>query len=407
MNASDPSAQARTGALALLADGNSPESVAHVLGVSIDVVQGWQQGRNDAPIPERSVTDDAGHRPLVFDSELAYQAALGDRIVICICGLFIFAFVIALWHADRYRAGAGSSVGAMVAISIAVLALGIPFVLQVRRRFVFGTHGLSSRGAIWTSPELRYADLTKVSIVKDTEYVGRGARAPGYRVTFNARHDHSDPMSLFIFERNRLDVGIVERLRQLPGVTSRDLAPLANLPVKPQRRWNKLFGVVVVVALLGIGFKGLTLPDLPFQQAWQGQPSLQQLTHVAGDLRRFSGCRRDPFFPNRIVEVTLRLDDGTIVGRSIPCVMPADVFADGRAHRLSVDTYETPNHAPVVYQVALGDRVLLPYDTIRSQQTAYLPLFFLFELIMVLGLVFIIFQAARLLNDDNWASDVA
>ena len=73
-----PHASTRASALSLLADGNSPESVSHVLGVGVDELLAWQRG---APAPAPPPRAPAAHgRPLAFETEAAYRYSRWNRV---------------------------------------------------------------------------------------------------------------------------------------------------------------------------------------------------------------------------------------------------------------------------------------------------------------------------------------
>jgi hypothetical protein len=213
-------------------------------------------------------------------------------------------------------------------------------------------------------------------------------------------------MSWFIYESNPLDQEVVERLRHLPGVSARDVAPLTRLPIKPRRPFGRVAGGVLFVLTAALAIRFVTLPNMAFQQAWRGQPTMAQMTRLSGDLRQTSACHRETGQPDRVVEAHLQLADGQVVMRRIPCVLPTTVFADGRHHTLSLEVFEPGDEAPVVYQVALDDRVLLAPDTVRGQRTAILPLMLLVEILLVGMALGVMAFSLRLFDDDRWAPDM-
>ena len=401
-------ASLRASALALLADGNHPESVAQVLGVPIEQLRQWQQGAPDAPAvaPHEAAATAGRPRAIEFDTELAYQHPLAARLAMAAMGLFMIGVLLALEYSDRHAADVPPAPGVLVIISLFTLAMLGPVVLSnVRWRFLFGRRGLTERRAFGTSGELAYADITRATIARDTQYLGRGARAPGWRLRFESAVRVDMPDSLFVFDIYALDPAIVERLRTLPGLSARDLAPLLDLPVR-RRRWApKWFGGALLAALLAVGIGLQGQPWTPLRQLWRGQPALTQMTHVSGELLGYMGCRRDPLVDGRAVDATLRLDDGHTTHAWIPCVMSGHVFADHQRHRLAIDTWQDGVKPPVVYQVLLDDHALLSYDTVRGQQTAMLPLTALMQLLSTALWLWALVAIARLFDDERWARD--
>jgi hypothetical protein len=407
MTDSHPHASVRASALALLADGNSLEAVAHVFGIGVDVLQAWQQDRPDerpveAPVPLEAP---AAERPIEFDAVLAYQLPFSQRAGTVVILVFTGALLLALWHGENVESGPSPDTLLMVFVfaSFVTSALWFP-----RARFTFGRQGVSDRATFSTSPELRYADIEKTTIEKGMLFLDLnrgGSKVPGWWVRFKSKAFLLDPPSLFIWEQYPLDPAIVERLRRLPGVSGRDVAPLMSLPLKQPRLLPKWCSLLLIVTLFALSACVLALPDLPFRQAWSGQPKLQQMTHVVGQLRGFSACHRKPFFNGRGVEATLRLEDGTIAAPWIPCLLARDVLKDARPHELAVDTWQPSDHWPVVYQVRLDDRLLLSYDTVHARQTAWLPLFFVGGLSLLSFWVLLLVTARQLLDDERWARD--
>ena len=402
--AASPPASLRASALALLADGNHPHSVAQVLGVPIEQLVRWQQGHGDDAVdqepPEGAAP--ASVRPLTFDSEVACGMPLASRVLRVQAGVLLVCMLASLWYFERNSTGVHADTLPLVLISLASLGMISPVVLAARERLVFGLDAVTQHGALFTS-RLRYADITSVAIAADTEYVSRGARAKGFRLTFRSDVHIMEPMSWFIDESNPLDQEVVERLRHLPGVSARDVAPLTRLPIKPRRPFGRVAGGVLFVLTAALAIRFVTLPNMAFQQAWRGQPTMAQMTHLSGDLRHSSACHRETGLRDRVVEARLQLADGHVVVRWIPCVLPMTVFADGRHHTLSLDVFEPGDEAPVVYQVALDDRVLLAPDTVRGQRTAILPLMLLAEILLVGTALGVMAFSLRLFDDDKWA----
>ncbi|MFI4981791.1 MAG: hypothetical protein ACHQIO_15705, partial [Nevskiales bacterium] len=94
---SDPASsdRLRHGALAMLADGNGVEAVAHLMAVPVDTVRAWHEGREPVAAPAEPAPAPARHAsPRVrFDDELVHAMPASSRAIammlsgaIAVCG---------------------------------------------------------------------------------------------------------------------------------------------------------------------------------------------------------------------------------------------------------------------------------------------------------------------------------
>lgn len=185
------------------------------------------------PLPSSVASTASGNGPIGFDTALVYRHPLQARILMGTIGIFFVAVLLTMLYWEPHRAGGPAKTGVLIFLSLIGLVLLGPVVLYVMRwRFEFGRVGLTEHGAFSSSQEIRYADISRVSIVKDIQYGSRGLHVPGYRVKFESRVDPWGTLSLFVNDRYPLDPAIVERLLALPGVSPADVAPLLRPSVR-------------------------------------------------------------------------------------------------------------------------------------------------------------------------------
>ncbi len=87
----------RRSALALLADGNGVESVAHVLDVPVDVVATWQRGEHvawSAAVPTSTPTTPTTSHGRIHDVDVVHAAPAGERQLTLGAGLFVVALAL-------------------------------------------------------------------------------------------------------------------------------------------------------------------------------------------------------------------------------------------------------------------------------------------------------------------------
>ncbi len=376
----------RRSALSLLADGNGVESVAHVLGVSIDVVAGWQRGKQvawsaDETATQPSSLDDSpstGPSPHIYDVDVVHAATPDARLLTLVGGLFMVALAVALGCALalQYR------VDVLAILSLGCLPLiflGLSVAAQARVRFVFGPSEMVEYGA-WSTRRLAYADVARTTITTDSVSGVKGMRIPGLRVTITSRLFDEPPLSLFIPDTGPRPVDVINRVKALPGLTAAELA-LFDRPRPPVQEPSLIFiAVVIVVTLFGCCWF-LKQSATGWGGALHGLPKFEQLERLEGDLTQSSGCLpRKPFTQ----DVTLRIDSGVVVSRTIPCLLDANPLADVHPHRMTI--YDDVGGR--AYQVEIDGHPLLRYGTAKAQNFAWRAFQALIALMLTLVPVF-------------------
>ena len=158
--------------------------------------------------------------PIRFDSELVYQASLRFR-------LWAYGFAGAILLIMLFAAPASFNSLASWAIWFCVVGSGIWFARSARVAFIFGVDGLVFRGMLRTR-RLAYMDIAGCAVRRDS-YRGRYGTVSVLRVTFESRDPLAEPLQMSVQDGCPLDAAIVERLRSLPQLSSRQLKALELL----------------------------------------------------------------------------------------------------------------------------------------------------------------------------------
>jgi len=216
--------QIRDSALALLADGNSAESVANILGMSLADLNRLRAG--DIEVNADAVYGTASSRPrkdigsLSFASDLVYQASPSIRFLFAASGVFLFALLAFLWSGSRLpRPGIGFALPSLV-----ISGLAGWMILNARTRFIFGRLGIVDRGALAAS-KLKYSEMAAISCRRDVKY-GRGGPFPGYQIEFDPSNALTQKLSLFVPDAQPLPHEVRVRFRQLFEVLGSGDSPL-------------------------------------------------------------------------------------------------------------------------------------------------------------------------------------
>ncbi len=97
-----------------------------------------------------------------------------------------------------------------------------------------------------------------------------------------------------------------------------------------------------------------------------GVPPIEQLRRIDGQVRNWRGCH--PVGRRSSGEdVTLEGDAGR-VSVPVPCVLPADMLADGKPHHMTVLLQDTKNLGSLVFDIELDGRKLLAYADERRKR---------------------------------------
>lgn len=216
MNNMSQSGRHEERALSLLEDGNSPESVARVLGMSVADLTRLQESNEGSCGASNNLSHSlrsAKTAPLSFDSELAYQERLSTRFAFFSGGIFLILATAWFWHWTGTRPGGRQSAGFLAMLSFATSLIGAWFMLRLRFRFALGRRGVSVQETV-SSAKLDYSEIAAFDCKREVQH-GRGGPFPGHRLVFLPKNESGSKLSVFIPDDEPLPNAMVERLRHL------------------------------------------------------------------------------------------------------------------------------------------------------------------------------------------------
>lgn len=408
MNENDSPDKTRRSALALLADGNSVDSVAHVFGVSVDTLIRWQKGglvdAGTASPPASPHPAPVQHRvQLSFESEVAQALPLALRLVMVGLGAMLVMMALVLRRSMSLGTDTGAFSGFAQLMALMPAGIGVWMILKVRTRLVLGRHDIVSRRVLGAD-RMAYADVASVEVIQDVETGSKGQKFPGRRVTIRSTTPGIAPLSVFMYDRYRVDPAFAQRLERLPGLSPTSSAVLAMAVPLPKRPMPKVVagGLMLLVVIATV--KYMRFPVDTIATLRHGQPALSQLERVDGDLLRLSACTQSSSKSPWYRDASIRTDTGVVM-RTIGCHTLGHPFADGERHRVTIydDAHDLARDD--VYQVELDGQTLLRYDTVAAQRSSSAQFLLMAELFMLLAPAAFLYLLGRMLVDDNWADD--
>ena len=223
-------AQLAKSARALLAAGNPPESVANVLGLSVQELMQLQKAPTDesgkaAPGSGPS-SSEARVQPIAFPCELVYRESPSTRILSFAIGIFLIAGMAWFWRWTDTLAGGRGRGGVPVVLWFVAGPVGAWFMLRTRIAFVLGTQRVSARGAVLTD-SLDYSEIASIDCAKEVQH-GRGGPFPGHRLKFTPKNLLGSAVSVFIAE-GTLSHDMIVRLEQLAATLGMAGHPFEDL----------------------------------------------------------------------------------------------------------------------------------------------------------------------------------
>jgi hypothetical protein len=372
----------RRSALAMLDDGNAVESVAHLLGVPVDVVRAWRENpRGEAPasafvdtlppedVPPPAPARDARAR-LRFDGELVYAASTSFRAIGLAMGIVLGVLAIGFPVAILRQSTLGVS---EVATSLTILLVGgggARLMLGWSRRIlVLGTDGIVVP-RLFGGAAMGYPDVAGYTLEPHALRLGRGSAYQGRMLSIQSRRPGAAALAVFLFDDYPVDPAMFERLDEVVRAT-RGLPPLPALvgagtrgTVAPGR---VSFTMLAVMMLLG-ALQLLPLLVDGLRTLGHGTPPLSALRHVEGKVTAVSRCwTRSRRSGGAQVMTVVVADPAGSADVIVPCILDHDELLNRGPHRLAVDLDPAGRPQPVVYQVAEDGRVVLAWDTVRAR----------------------------------------
>ena len=360
---SDPASfdRLRHGALAMLADGNGVEAVAHLMAVPVDTVRAWHEGREPVAAPAEPAPAPARHAsPRVrFDDELVHAMPASSRAIammlsgaIAVCG-----GAFGLWALRSGSILNGLMILMVTALSAWSLARLAP------RSLVLGTDSVTVP-AVSGGRGMAYSDIAGYTIEPRSMSLGFRTRVPGRVLSLRSRRPGAEPLEAFIPDDNPVDRRIFERLDEAVEA-NRDAPPLPATPGRvastseaPALNRLPLFAIGLVGALQLWPMFSASLGTLA-----HGTPPLAALRHVEGRVTGTSECwQRTRRGSAKVLTVGIERAGGGSEDLELPCLVDPHAMTRGAAHRVAVDFDPDVRPRPEIYQLSLDGRMLLSYE---------------------------------------------
>ena len=384
---SDPSSfeRLRHGALAMLADGNSLESVAHVLAVPVDVVMAWRanpdvttaaDGFAETVPPEDEAESGPAPAPGVkarvrFNDELVYASSIAFRAIGLVSGivLLVVASGLVLLVLRGKPHGLGQIGGALMILIVTGLAARM-MLGWARRILVLGTDSVIVPGLLGHAA-MAYSDVAGYTMEPHTLRLDAQSSYKGRQLSILSRRPGVEPLTVFLFDDYPVDHGIFERLDEVTQANhgAPPLPPLVGASsgktFTPAGRSLVVFAAIALVGMLQLW----PIFSDSVRTLWRGTPPLAALRHVEGRVAAASKCwtRSRHNGGGDVVSIDVAQASGTeeVI---VPCVVDQDALIHHGPRRLAVDIDPDARPVPVVYQMSLDGRVLIAYDEARARR---------------------------------------
>ncbi len=391
-----PSTEAvRSSALALLAAGNSLESVAHVLGVPVDTLQSWNAlGVAASPAEPRAAKADAeATRPwLSFPTTTTYPLGPFGKYVILGMAPFLAGCPLLAWILTSMN-GTTTSTSVFCAV-LAVPCLGLAVcAIRFANHSSFEMRPHSIARVLMSEPKvLAYADiigLTATRQSRSTSYqVVLHARAGMPSMTINPEDAHlRDPALLAWLKSVPQQGGIPIEAKDDDESQAGFLAGLGN-----GLMW--LVGGLAVLMLMML----LSMPIATARAVFFGYPTLEQLSVTDGTLTGVTNCRQTR--SGSYVTVTLQTGAGK-QQMTLDCVIGRSALGRPGTHHLTIHRDERLFAGGAVRQVEFDGQVLQDYAAYIARSRRTDPAMLVWELLMIamMGLLFYGFWLSRRQDD--------
>lgn len=366
---SDPesSGPRRPAALAMLADGNAPESVAHMLGVPVATVLAWRDGglADESEPPAPAPARDAVPR-VRFDDELSHALPARSRVTILAVGAVMVG--VLLWLiVPVLREGHVVDAGMMlVVLAISIASLG----RVARRSLVLGADEVVVPG-LFGSQAIAYSDIAGYQVERRALALGFRIQVPGRMLTLRSRRPGAAPLVVFIADGNPVDprifLSLDDAVRANQGAAP--LPPLAGQSLARQLAARRRPFVAATLILLLAAASFWPMVSGSVRTLWHDTPALAALRHVEGPVNGASPCRDRSRHDGVLRVATVGIGQGAGAEDVIvPCLFDPQALLHGGPHQLAVDLDARARPVPVVYQMRLDGRVLLSYAEARVQQ---------------------------------------
>jgi hypothetical protein len=373
-----PSAEAvRASALALLASGNSLESVAHVFGVPVDTLQSWaSQPASTLPAAEPSAAEPV-RQWLSFPTPTSYALGPMGKCATIALGLLLSSCPVLAWPFVFEDGTRTSTYFIFFLLAAACVGLATAGILYARRaRFEMRPHAIAKYGlsAATILPYSQIVGLTTTRNGKSASYAIVLQTSPGTpAMTINPEDAHLRDRNLSTW-LNSIPLQSGDPIRRRDDDTGSSGA---------SRVLSWLVNVLMVSMLLLF----IRMPIATARAVLAGYPPLQQLSMTEGTLTRVDNCYR-PRRGSSYVVVGIRTSAGER-SQSLDCSIDSRVLARPGPHHIVIYRDERHFSDSAVRQVELDGQVLQDYAAFLARSRHFDPAMLTWQLMMLgmLGLL--------------------
>ena len=362
----------RHAGLAMLAEGNSAEAVAHVLEVPLDAVQAWSAQPQVAP-PDAAPSPGRAAPSRRFDTALVQAPSTALRLT-ALAVAVVLAAVGLTFSYESFRDAHGR-VDFLVDGLLFLIMPGLAARMMLgwaRPALVLGRDEIVAPRAL-IAERMAYEDVAGYTLVRRTLLPANGVAFPGRLLSIQSRRPGVPPLTVFLHEKYPIDLRVLSRLDAVARATA--VAPLSAVAAHRAPRDSGIPGAMsfagfALIAVLGIvGFLPKVNDNLQDLARTRPSPPLGQLRHVEGAIATAAACVDVGRANEKRSRMRIGLSNRTGSTQvDIPCLFaPASLIEIG-PHRLSVDVDPRSDPPDKVYQVALDGRVVLAYDTVAGRQ---------------------------------------
>ena len=372
MTASPSPASMRAGALALLASGNSLESVAHVFGVPVETLQSWA-ARPTQALPADATAATAPTPPwAVFPGTATYaMGTMGRFAGFALVPLMLVGPVFAVPFVHDGTTG-GAAVFVLFIATLACLAAAACLVRYVTNaRFVLQPHVVTGYrfGDGVSLPLARIEALTATRQPRSTFYtIELHAKGGGPSLKIHPEYRHLRDDALFTWLTSIPKRGGVP----ISGPESNDASLVMSV----------IIGLVVLAGILGMA----SGPIGELRGIVSGYPPLEQLSLAEGTLTRVESCHPGGKGYSAYLPITLATAGGA-VHESVGCDLGPALRARGGDHHVSVWRDKRAFADGHVRAVDMDGRVLQSYADYIARSRRIAPFSLLAQLMLMSTLV--------------------
>ena len=387
MTSGPSAAGVRASALALLASGNSPDSVAHVLGVPVETLQSWAaQATQPLPAPPAAAPGRAAAWTTFPKTATYAMGQMGRHAGFAFVPLLLVGPVFACPFVFD-GSSTGSGIFMLLVATLACLAAAASMVRYVTHaRFELQPSAITAYklGDGVSLPLARIEALTATRQPRSTSYtvvLHATGGAPSLKIHPEERHLRDDDLFAWL-------TSIPRRGGRSIGRKDVDDSSIGSLGMRI---------VVGVITLAGLGLLAIGPIDAA-RSIVEGYPPLARLSLTEGTLTGMDGCRAGGRGHANDLPITLAGDGGTVY-ESVDCKLAPALRARDGDHHVSIWRDKRRFADGTVREVDLDGRVLQSYAEFVARNRRFAPFNLLGQLMLLstfvlLGVGFVVSNRA-------------